>query len=148
MVIWPIDRTLSGATTPGQNGPGSDGNKRLLWIPPSSSITRISLSDCLEAYTRTHAGGGLTPLQRSSRCILQPHPTGQSLRRVWVLIPLPRCSLRILQPQPTRLGDSWEKNKIKQNKKTNKQKKNKKKTELKIKKKVHEDVSTFWKRYL
>ena len=24
---WTIDRTLLGATTPGQNGPGSDGNK-------------------------------------------------------------------------------------------------------------------------
>ena len=25
--IWPIDRIISGATTPGQNGPGSDGNE-------------------------------------------------------------------------------------------------------------------------
>ena len=27
--------------------------------------------------SRTLVGGGLTPLQRSSRCILQPQPTGQ-----------------------------------------------------------------------
>ena len=29
-----IDRTLSGATTPGQNEPGSDGNERVVHIPP------------------------------------------------------------------------------------------------------------------
>ena len=28
--IWPIDRTLSGATTPGQNGPRSNGNEGVL----------------------------------------------------------------------------------------------------------------------
>ena len=37
--IWTIDRTLSGATTPGQSGPGSDGNEGVLHIPQSSSIT-------------------------------------------------------------------------------------------------------------
>ena len=40
--IWPIDRTLSGATTLGQSGPGSDGNKAVLRIPQSSSITGTS----------------------------------------------------------------------------------------------------------
>ena len=35
----PIDRTLSGATTPGQSGPGSDGNEGVLCIPKSFSIT-------------------------------------------------------------------------------------------------------------
>ena len=29
---WPIDRTLSGATTAGQNGPGGDGYKVVLRI--------------------------------------------------------------------------------------------------------------------
>ena len=33
--IWPIDRTLSGATTSGQSGLGSDGNKGVLRIPQS-----------------------------------------------------------------------------------------------------------------
>ena len=45
--IWPIDRTLSGATTPGQNGRWSDGNEGVLRIPQSSYITGVSLSDCL-----------------------------------------------------------------------------------------------------
>ena len=40
--IWPIDKTLSGATTPGQSRPGSDGNEGVLWIPQSSSINVIS----------------------------------------------------------------------------------------------------------
>ena len=48
--IWPIERTLSGATTPGPNGPGSDGNEGVLHIPQSSSITGASLSVCLVSY--------------------------------------------------------------------------------------------------
>ena len=48
--IWPIDSTLLGATTLGQSGPGSDGNKFLLHIPQSSSITGSSTSDCLVSY--------------------------------------------------------------------------------------------------
>ena len=35
--IWPIDRTLSGATIPGQNGPGSECNEGVLSISQSSS---------------------------------------------------------------------------------------------------------------
>ena len=30
--IWPIDRTLSGATYPGQSGPENNGNERVLHI--------------------------------------------------------------------------------------------------------------------
>ena len=37
--IWPIDRTLSGATTPSQSGPWSDGSEEVLCIPQSSIIT-------------------------------------------------------------------------------------------------------------
>ena len=33
--IGPIDRTLSGGSTSGQNGPGSDGNEGVLRIPQS-----------------------------------------------------------------------------------------------------------------
>ena len=40
--IWPIDRTLSAATSPGQSGPGNDDNNGVLRIPQSSSITRTS----------------------------------------------------------------------------------------------------------
>ena len=69
---------LSGATTPGQSIPGSDGNEGVLRIPQSSSIAGTSPSDCLVSYPgHSLGGGGLTPLQRSSQCILQPQPTGQ-----------------------------------------------------------------------
>ena len=48
--ILPIDGALSGATTPGQSGPGSDGNESVLSIPQSLSITRASPLDCLMSY--------------------------------------------------------------------------------------------------
>ena len=47
--IWSIDSTLLGATTLGQNGPGSNGSKGVLHIPQSSSITEASLLDPLES---------------------------------------------------------------------------------------------------
>ena len=48
--IWPENRTLSGTTTPGQSGPGSDGNEKVLHILQSTSITETSPSDCLVSY--------------------------------------------------------------------------------------------------
>ena len=41
---------LSGATTPSESEPGSNGNKGVLRIPQSSSITGTSPSDCLVSY--------------------------------------------------------------------------------------------------
>ena len=49
--ICPIDRTRAGATNPGQIGAVSDGNEWMFCIPPISSITRASPSDCLLSYT-------------------------------------------------------------------------------------------------
>ena len=48
--ICPIDRTLSSATTLGQSRSGNNGNKGLVCIPQSSSITGASLSGCLVLY--------------------------------------------------------------------------------------------------
>ena len=48
--ISPIDKTLSGATTPGQSGPGSDGNEQILCIPQHSIITGKSPSNWLVSY--------------------------------------------------------------------------------------------------
>ena len=57
--IWPIDRTLSGAISPGQSEPGSDGNEEVLHFPqsllPIHAITEAS-SDCL---SKTLIGGVL-----------------------------------------------------------------------------------------
>ena len=78
--IWPIDRALWGAITLGQSGPGSDGNEGVLRISKSSSITVASPSDCFMSNPEQSLGwGGLTSLQRSSRCILQPQSTGQQM---------------------------------------------------------------------
>ena len=54
--ICPIDRNTSGATTPDQSGRGSDGNKRVLRIPQSSSITSAWPSDCLLSYLGNSLG--------------------------------------------------------------------------------------------
>ena len=44
--IWPIDRTLSGPTAPGQKGPRSDGNEGITSIPQISNITVALQPDC------------------------------------------------------------------------------------------------------
>ena len=72
-----IDRTLPGATTPGQGGPGINGNEGVLHIPQSSSITGTSPLNYLVSYLGHSSGGGLTPSHRSGRCILPPQLTGQ-----------------------------------------------------------------------
>ena len=36
--IWPIDRTLSDATTPDKSGPGSDDNEGLICIPKAPAL--------------------------------------------------------------------------------------------------------------
>ena len=74
--IWPVNRTLSGATPPGQSGPWSNSNKGILLIPQSSSITGVLLSAILTSHPGHSLGGGLTPLQKCSWCILPPQPTG------------------------------------------------------------------------
>ena len=53
--IWPTDRTISSATTPGQCGPGSDGIEGVLCIRQSSCIT--GTSDCFVSYPGHSFGG-------------------------------------------------------------------------------------------
>ena len=62
--IWSIDWTLTGTTTPGQSGPGSNGNKGVLPITPG-----------LKPRNLGHTWGGFTLPQRFSQCILQPQLT-------------------------------------------------------------------------
>ena len=60
--IKPIDRALSGATTPGQSGPVSDGMKRFAAFLQSSSIIGTLQSDCLVSYVgHSLVGGGSYP---------------------------------------------------------------------------------------
>ena len=64
--IWPIDKTLSGATTTSQSGPESDGNEEILRIPQSSSITGISPSDYLVSYPGHSLGESYPPAEMQS----------------------------------------------------------------------------------
>ena len=54
--LWAIGKTLSGASTQGQSGPGRDSNKWMLGIPQSSSITEASPLECLMSYPRHSLG--------------------------------------------------------------------------------------------
>ena len=62
--IWLIDKTLSGAITPGQSEPGRDDNEGVLCTPWSSSIIGASLSACLVSYPGHLLWGELLPLCR------------------------------------------------------------------------------------
>ena len=64
-LIWPIDRTLSGAITPGWSGPRNEDNEGLVHIPQSSSITATSWSDCLVTYLG-HSLRRILPLCRNA----------------------------------------------------------------------------------
>ena len=64
--IWPIDRALSGATTPAQSGPESAGKEEVLRIPQSSSIIGTSPSDCLVSYPGLSLKWGVLPLCRDA----------------------------------------------------------------------------------
>ena len=81
--IWPIKRTLAGATTPSQSRSERDSNKEVLLIPQSSRITGTSL---FSVISRTLIRGSLTPLQRCSQCILQPQPTGPIYMCIYIYI--------------------------------------------------------------
>ena len=59
--ILHIDKTLSGATTPGQSGPGHYGNEWVLHIPQSSKYG-ASPSNCLMSYPGHSLVGGSYPL--------------------------------------------------------------------------------------
>ena len=54
--ILTIGRTLSGATNPGQSGPGSDGNEGDTPHSPKLQITEASLTDCLTSIQETRWG--------------------------------------------------------------------------------------------
>ena len=87
-----IHRTLSGATTQDQSGPEIDGNKGVLCIPQSSSITGASTSDCSMSYPR-HLLGEVLLRCRDVVSVFYSSPlTGQ-----WVCVETWKleCSIKI-----------------------------------------------------
>ena len=72
--IWPIDRTLSGATFLGQGGPGSNNNEGVLLIPQNFSITGASPSDFLGSYlgyslVRGYVSAEMLPVYHTVSCV-------------------------------------------------------------------------------
>ena len=59
--IWPIYRTLSGATTPCPSGPGSNDNEGVLCILQISSVIETLPWDCLVLYPGHLLGRGSYP---------------------------------------------------------------------------------------
>ena len=68
--IYLIDRALSGATIPGQSGPGSNGNEGVLHISQTPCITRTSPSDCLVSFPGHSLGMGVLLLCRGAVSVL------------------------------------------------------------------------------
>ena len=83
-----MDRTLSAATTPGQSGPGSNGNEGVLRILQSYSIIEASFSDCLMSYSR-HSLVGVLPLCRDAVSVF--YITSKLGHRTLVQGVLPLC---------------------------------------------------------
>ena len=62
--MWPIDRTLSGTSTPSQSGPGSNGNELIPRVSQSTN-TVPSPSDGSVSY-RGHSLVGVLPFNRDA----------------------------------------------------------------------------------
>ena len=77
LVLFTIDRAMSGATTPCQSRPGSDDNEWVPCIPAKLQHDWDLIFRFFSAISKT-LWGSLTTLQRS---ILQPQPTGQTLSK-------------------------------------------------------------------
>ena len=81
--IWPIDRTLSGASIQARVDMGAMAMKSYSAFPKFQHYWSLIIR-LLDVIIRTLIGGSLTSLQRCSWCILQPQPTG--LMCNWVFI--------------------------------------------------------------
>ena len=73
--IQPIDRALSGATTLGRVDLGAMAMKGYSRFPKLQHCWNLTIR-LFSVISRTLVRAGLTPLQRSSQCILQPQLTG------------------------------------------------------------------------
>ena len=101
--VRPIDRALLGATTPGQSGPGSDGNEGVIRIPPQLQPYWNLIIRCLVLYSG-HLLGVLNPLLRCGRCIQLPQPTGPQETRWWGVLFLWRDAVGVFN-NPCLLGN-------------------------------------------
>ena len=77
---------LSGATTPGQSGPRSDGNEGVLRIPQNSSIAGTSPSDCLVSYPGYSLVGSYPSAEKQSVYSTAPADWAKVFKRKHSLI--------------------------------------------------------------
>ena len=92
LLLFDLDETLSGATTPGQSGLKSDGNEGILRISKRSSITGTSPSDWLVSYPE-YSLGGVLPLCRDVVGVFySPSQLGPLSSMPWR--PFQACQLR------------------------------------------------------
>ena len=75
-LIWPIDRTLSDATTPSQSGLGNNGKEKILLIPKKLQHYWSLTIGLFSVISRTLVGEVLPTLQKCCQRILQPQSTG------------------------------------------------------------------------
>ena len=80
VLIWPLDKTLSGATTLGLSGPGSDGYEEVLHIPQSSK-TGASPSDGFTSYPGFLLGESSPSAERKSDAFYSPNQLGCNQKR-------------------------------------------------------------------
>ena len=103
--ILPIDRTLSGATYPGQSGPIRDDNVGIFPIPKSFCITGVPPSNCLMSYPGHSLGESYLSVEIQSVYSTTPATRAemvsqhiQDTRWGVVLTYRQRCSRCILPP--------------------------------------------------
>ena len=74
--IWPIYRTISGTTNPGQSGPGGKGNEEVFPKAPGlETHHRMQFSVLFVTLVGGGGGGGGGGSGFLALCILQPRPT-------------------------------------------------------------------------
>ena len=76
----PLDRALSGATKPGQNGPGSNGNERCSVFPKAPAL--LEPHQQMFCVILGHSLGGVLPLCRGAVSVFYSPNTLDPLR-VW-----------------------------------------------------------------
>ena len=74
--IWPIDRTLSSTTSPGQSGPGSEDNEGVFHVPQSSRIIGASPFWLYSVISKTLVGEVLSLCRDADGVFYSPQPTG------------------------------------------------------------------------
>ena len=88
--IWHIDRTLSGAITPGQSGPGSNVIERVLHIPRSSRHCYNLTIRLFSFISRTLVEGGGSYLSAEVRSVYFTTPANCAwtfLEKIYSLMP-------------------------------------------------------------